>query len=242
MPRRAANNLSDITIQFPDSEVTRRLVGTTNNCITTPDTGASNEPDPAATRRMRRSLNRTVRVVVSKNRIKVNLRSAVISFARSIPIILHPNCVSLRVLRRALKSMEVSGKLVTTSDGIHPGTPNVGCHRCTPGTSLTVIRKPRRTIIGGVGRLTTRTGTRNRRIKVVTASRAGSECPRNLMIDVKDQGRRRAVTRRLCRILQSFSRDTIESVCSRTFCAPEVKRTVVGHLLGTTKRGVVRIM
>lgn len=228
-------------MHFPDSPVTRRLVLTTNKCITTPDTGASKEPDPAATKRITRSLKRTVSVVVSKKRMGVNLRSAVMSFARSVPMILQPKCVSLRVLQRALKSMEVSGKLVGPSDGIRPGTPKVGCHRCTPGTSLTVIRKTARNIVTRVRGETKRTRRGKLAIKVVTASRAGNQCSRKVMGDVKDQRRRRAVTRRLCRILHSFSDYGMDTVCSRTFFAPEVKRTVVGHLLGTTNRGVVGI-
>lgn len=246
MPGRAANNLSAMTIQFPSSSVTRHFVYTTNKFITTPDTGASNEPDPALTRCMGRSVSNEVRVVLSNNRrINVNLRSAVMSLAKSVPVVLHPNCIARGVLRRITGRISISGAVLSTGYRLEPGTPKVHCHRCTPGKSLAVVRNTRSTIGRTVYRGDHRTATGKRHIKVVTASRAVRTCHRGDgttdVGDIKDHLSRTTINEDLCQVLQRFSSRGLSVLFSRSFTRDNFKRTVVGQLLGTTNRRMRRM-
>lgn len=236
MPCKAAKKLSAITIHVPDSPVTTTLVQTTNKFISTPDTGASKHPDPAATRRIQISLRNGVSVVLSKNTMSVKLRSAVLSVAMRPPVVLHPNTVATSVFRRMVKPIDISRALIGDRDGRTPGTPKVGCQRCTPGTGVVVIRKGVERRVLTVHRLTCTTRERKGRIKVVTAKRAIRFCGCKVIGGVKAHRGRGAVTEGLCHILHRFSRRSISLVCDRSFTVGKVKGTVVGHLRGTTKR------
>lgn len=129
-----------ITLQVPSRRRALRLVEGANFPLIKPDTGASNGPDPAATRRILRSLSNGVTNVLSKKRARVNLRSAILSLAGTIkPVVLHPNTVARTRLRPIVNGLTTGTK--ATGRARTPGTPKVGCRRCSPARPIVLVSK-----------------------------------------------------------------------------------------------------
>lgn len=166
----------------------------------------------------------------------MNLRDAMVALTKTIPEILHPNKVAIRVLRDILNGIRISSTILRgLTSGIGITDPNVGCGRCTPETEMVLLGYGSRRCVSCMGGGTTRKITTlyySRSVPLLGAP----------IFSLKGQGSCAERTRALFSRLHEVSRSSdIGIMCSELPGAGNIKVTICGQLVETTNFRIVSL-